>query len=91
MNIDAAAPTTSLSISLNGKNIFELSMSNTFTTNYIAMLDLRLNIDNLLFIIMNPAKNISGANGYAESKFQARACKKCVAYNVYVTYYKLNL
>ena len=55
------------------------------------MLDLRLNIDNLLFIIMNPAKNISGANGYAESKFQARACKKCVAYNVYVTYYKLNL
>ena len=76
------------------KNIFELRMSNTFTTNYhldIAMLDLRLNIDNLLFIIMNPAKNISGANGYAESKFQARACKKCVAYNVYVTYYKLNL
>ena len=33
-------------------------MGNTFTTNYIVMLDLRLNIDNLLFIIMNPAKKV---------------------------------
>ena len=66
-------------------------MTNTFTTNYIVMLDLRLNIDNLLFINMNPAKSIVRAKGYAESKFQTRACKKCVAYNVYVTYYKLNL
>lgn len=65
-------------------------MSNTFTT--MTILDLRLNIDDLLFIIMNPAKkSIVRANGYAESKFQTRACKKCVAYNVYVTYYKLNL
>ena len=70
-------------------------MTNTFTTNYhqdIVMLDLRLNIYKLLFVIMNPAKkSILRATGYAESKFQTRACKKCVAYNVYVTYYKLNL
>ena len=72
------------------EDILNLIVTNTFTSiSWCWILDwILITYCSLLWI---QQKSIVRAKGYAESKFQTRACKKCVAYNVYVTYYKLNL